>query len=217
MKDLTEQDIEIIKEFIDNYETVEKNFEKYKAIKQSINKNMLFQKYKYENEFEIKYNRTQVLNEIENQTDKNLQKLLLELMKTLEQDINALEKYKQIKIEEKYQEMYSGNLSKYFKPKEEPIIEPPTKIYKPKDELLDKDYYYNEKTTIIKIYERVKYLYDYYNNDGNYFLDPRLEKNKEFFRKFKGPIYKYNESNKEIISFLTTKENSENEKKQKSK
>ena len=94
-------------------------------------------------------------------------------------------------------------LSIYFDKIEEEI-EAPTKIYIPKSELSGKDYYYNEKTTITQIYNRIKSIYDYYKeykNENSFF---NFDKNIVFYQKFKNAIKKYNEKNKSFIHTLMT-------------
>ena len=213
---ITEEDLKVIKEFIDNYQTIVNKYSEYKKINESIRKNIIFQTYNdtKENIEETNYKRTKLINEIQNQKDEYRQKFLLNQMNTLEEDISIIEKYKQINIEEKYMEMYSGNLSIYIDKKEDDEIEPPTKIYTPKTELLEKDYYYNEKTTITQIYTRIKSIYNYYRNS---IPDSKLEKNIKFFEKFKQAIYKYNEKNKQLISTLLAMPKEKNELSQKSK
>lgn len=217
---ITEEDLKIIKEFIDNYEKIVNKYSEYKTINESIRKNIIFQKYNDEaTSKEISYKRTQLLDEIQNQTDEYRKIFLLEQMKTLEDDISKLEKYKQMKIEEKYIEIYSGNLAEYFEtkpyePKEKlknyNHIEQKTVIYEPKDSLPEKEYYYNEETTITQVYSRIKFIYDYYKETDKpkWYFDSELEKNIKFFEKFKYPIIQYNKDNKEYIEHLPSTETS---------
>lgn len=205
MYKLKEEDIKIIKEYIDNYEIIMNKYNEYKLINESINKNIIYQKFKNikENTNEINYERTKLITEIQNQNDEYRQNFLLNQMNTLEKDISKIEKYKKINLEEKYMEIYSGNLSIYFDKIEEEI-EAPTKIYIPKSELSGKDYYYNEKTTITQIYNRIKSIYDYYKeykNENSFF---NFDKNIVFYQKFKNAIKKYNEKNKSFIHTLMT-------------
>ena len=91
---ITEEDLKIIKEFIDNYEKIVNKYSEYKTINESIRKNIIFQKYNDEAKSkEISYKRTQLLDEIQKQTDEYRKIFLLEQMKTLEDDISKLEKY----------------------------------------------------------------------------------------------------------------------------
>ena len=195
---ITEEDLKIIKEFIDNYEMIVNKYSEYKTINESIRKNIIFQKYNDEAKSkEISYKRTQLLDEIQNQTDEYRKIFLLE----------------QMKIEEKYIEIYSGNLAEYFEtkpyePKEKlknyNHIEQKTVIYEPKDSLPEKEYYYNEETTITQVYSRIKFIYDYYKETDKpkWYFDSELEKNIKFFEKFKYPIIQYNKDNKDNKEYI---------------
>ena len=204
MYNIKEEDLKIIKKFINNYETTHNKYIEYKTIGESIKKNIIFQKYNnQDNNSETDYEREKIKEEIENQHDEYRKKFLIEQMKTLEEMINKIKMFDKINIQKKYMEMYCGNLSKYFEPEE--IIEQPIKIYKPKEELEEKEYYYNKQTTITQIYIRIKYLYDFYTekDKSEYFLNSEfIEKNTKFFEKFRKAIVAYNQENKNFINSL---------------
>ena len=92
-------------------------------------------------------------------------------------------------------------------------------VYNPKDELQEKEYYYNPKSTIRQIYIRLKYIYDfyieYYVNKKDIPIDFEFSNNNlKFYRIFKNAIKKYMNENKNIIeqtiNSLTVIEEKEN-------
>lgn len=215
---ITEEELKIIKQFIDNYETIMNKYEEYRSINDSIRKNIIFQKYNNSESNTDIINYDMISQELKKQTDEYRKKFLIEQIKTIEKDINVLEQYKAIGIEEKYIELYCGNLSEYFETNQTEE-EPETKIYKPKEEILEKDYYYNKQTTITQIYIRIKYIHDFYNEENNnkFFLSKDfVEKNIEFFKRFKKVLITYNRENQNFINKLSMIQKT-NEQKQKTK
>ena len=107
---ITEEELKIIKQFIDNYETIMNKYEEYRSINDSIRKNIIFQKYNNSESNTDIINYDMISQELKKQTDEYRKKFLIEQIKTIEKDINVLEQYKAIGIEEKYIELYLRKL-----------------------------------------------------------------------------------------------------------
>ncbi len=217
MYNLNTEDLKNIKDFITLYEEVEKKYREYYIKCDSIRKNVIYQNYKQDN-LTIEEN----CKNIKKMLDEEINKIQDEYRKNLlkEQQRKIIEQYNEIKeygiIEKIYNDMYYGNIQKYFKI--EPEEEKETVIYKIKDKLQEKDYYFNKKSTITQIYIRLKYLYDFHNE---YYINKKeigidfdfLKNNLKFYQIFKDAIKKYTKENKEniedIINTLSKKEEKE--------
>ena len=211
---LNTEDLNIIKEFIDLYEQTENQYKKYGLLCESISKNMIYQKYGKDSIkiienciFIIK----KLTEEINTTSDEYRKKLLTEQKKNITKQIEQMEKYKE--IEKEFMNMYYGNLQDYFESEIEEEKE--TKIYNIKDELQEKEYYYNKKSTITQIYTRLRYLYnfyrEYYVNKKDINIDFEfLKNNLKFYQIFKEAIKKYTEDNKKRITQIIDELSEEN-------
>jgi len=198
MFEIEKKDLEILKKFIELYEKIESRYKRYCIICDSIRKNILFQQYD-KNQENIKIEdvfhrlKEDQYNKIKQETDEYRKNLIKEQIKLIEQEVNEIKKYK--KIEDLYNMMYYGNLSKYFEEEQEKEL--PTKEYK-KEEKPIKDIYFNKKSTITQIYIRVKYLCEGTNKKEK-LDDEILNSIIEFYKKFKKPIENFIDENYEII------------------
>lgn len=201
---LNTEDLRIIKDFIDLYEKTENQYKKYSLICESIGKNMIYQKYGKDNKTITEnciYILKHLTEEINTTKDEYRKKLLIEQKKNITKQIEQIEKY--TPIEKEFTDMYYGNLQEYFEIEQE--TEKETKVYNIKDELQEKDYYYNKKSTITQIYIRLNYLYNFYTE---YYINKKdinidfefLKNNLKFYQIFKEAIKKYTVDNNERIT-----------------
>ena len=196
---LDTEDLNTIKNFIDLYEETIQKYKEYNGLCETVRKNIIYQTYKDSN-LTIEENCKNIVEiltkEINNTNDEYRKKLLREQQTILMNQLGEIKKY--TKIEEIYTSMYYGNISEYFEEKQEE--EKDTIVYNIKDEIPEKEYYYNPKSTITQIYVRLKYIYDYYANKKNTLIDSDfLETNFKFYQVFKEPIQKYMNEKKELI------------------
>ncbi len=211
---LESEDLGIIKNFIDLYEETNQKYKEYNGLCESVRKNLMYQNYKESNltiEENCKNILEQITKDINNTKDEYRKKLLKEQKTILTNQLSEIKKYR--KIEEVYTSMYYGNISEYFEEKQEE--EKDTIIYNIKDEIPEKEYYYNPKSTITQIYVRLKYIYDFYIE---FYINKKdmpidfdfLETNFKFYQVFKEPIQKYmndkQESIEQIINSLVTEQ-----------
>ena len=203
MQDLAKEDLNLIKEFIDIYEQTAQKYREYNILCESVRKNIIYQNYEQDN-LTMEENCKNIIEELNKsiniEKDEYRKKLLQEQKTNLTNQINTIKKYK--KIEETYTHMYYGNIEKYFEI--EPDKEKETIVYNLKDELQEKEYYYNPKSTIRQIYIRLKYIYDfyteYYINKKDIPVDFEFSNNNlKFYRIFKSAIKKYISENKNTI------------------
>ena len=203
MQELTQEDLNLIKEFIDIYEETAQKYREYSTLCESVRKNIIYQNYKQDN-LTLEENCENIIEELTKsiniEKDEYRKKLLKDQKINLINQIDTVKKYK--KIEETYTTMYYGNLEEYFET--EPKKEKETIVYNPKDELQEKEYYYNPKSTIRQIYIRLKYIYDfyteYYINKKDIPVDFEFSNNNlKFYRIFKNAIKKYISENKNTI------------------
>jgi len=209
---MNKENLQIIKDFIDIYEKVEQKYKEYCILCESIRKNIIYQKNKKENISLIENCKnidTILTKQIIQSKDKYRKKLLEQQKENLNIQIEEIKKY--LIIEKIYNEMYYGNLSKYFQ--EEPEEEKETVKYNIKDELQEKDYYYNKKSTITQIYIRLKYLYNFNkkeDNKENTITDFEfLKNNLKFYQIFKPALIKFISNNKQNVEGII--ENIENQ------
>jgi hypothetical protein len=217
IQNLTKEDLNLIQEFTDMYEQTEQKYNEYNTLCESVRKNIIYQNYEQES-LTMEENYKNIIEEltknINKEQDQYRKKLLIEQRINLINQIDTIKKYKP--IEETYTNMYYGNIEKYFEI--EPVKEKATVVYNMKDELKEKEYYYNQKSTIRQIYVRLKYIYDFYTE---YYINKKdvpidfefLNNNLKFYRIFKNAIKKYIKNNKEkieqIINSLTIIEEKE--------
>lgn len=209
---INKEDLEVIKNFIDIYEKVEQKYKEYCIICESIRKNIIYQNNKKEN-ISLLENCKEINKILEQQIiqskDEYRKKLVEQQRKNLNNQIEQMEKY--MVIEKIYNEMYYGNLEEYFHQKHEE--EKATIKYNIKDELQEKDYYYNKKSTITQIYIRLKYLYNFnedVNNKEKIITDFEfLKNNLKFYEIFKPALRKFINNNKQNIEKII--ENIENQ------
>lgn len=211
---LESEDLIIIKNFIDLYERTNQKYKEYNGLCESIRKNIVYQNYKESNltlEENCKNIIERLTKEINNTKDEYRKKLLKEQKTILINQLSEIKKYQ--KIEEVRTSMYYGNISEYFEETQEEEKE--TIVYNIKDEISEKEYYYNPKSTIYQIYVRLKYIYDFhtefYINKKDMPIDfDFLETNFKFYHVFKEPIKKYMNDKKEqieqIINSLVTEQ-----------
>ena len=212
IEEMNKENLQIIKDFIDIYEKVEQKYKEYCILCESIRKNIIYQKNKKENISLIENCKnidTILTKQIIQSKDKYRKKLLEQQKENLNIQIEEIKKY--LIIEKIYNEMYYGNLSKYFQ--EEPEEEKETVKYNIKDELQEKDYYYNKKSTITQIYIRLKYLYNFNkkeDNKENTITDFEfLKNNLKFYQIFKPALIKFISNNKQNVEGII--ENIENQ------
>ncbi len=202
MYNLNKEDILIIKEFITMYEEIEQKYKEYCILCDSIRKNIIYQNNKEEN-LSLEENCRQIENKLleikTNTNDEYRKHLLQKQIENLKSQVEQIKIY--VPIEKIYSEMYYGNIQNYFTQEQEE--EKATIKYNIKDELQEKDYYYNKRSTITQIYIRLKYLNDYYekrSRDEKIQMDTEfLKNNLKFYNLFKSAVIKYTKENKEII------------------
>lgn len=186
---ITEEDLKIIKEFIDTYEQVEKENKQYISICESIRKNGLFQK--YNNEDPENYSMEEIfkiieLNElkrIDKEKDINRKKLLIDQLNELKKMIEYAKDYKE--IGENYKQIFK------FEDIKENEEEPPTKEYNKNEPLPQREYILNKNMTITQIYKRIKELYTYCTNKNDVKLDEIFDDKIKTYFIYKEDILKY--------------------------
>ena len=206
MYNLDTEDLKIIRDFICLYEKIEEKNKEYYIKCDSIRKNIIYQNYMQENlTIEENYKNIEKIlnNEISKTKDEYRKNLLKEQLNKLKEQYSEIDKYKI--IERIYNDMYYGNIQKYFEKEIEE--EPETIEYRIKEEPQEKEYYYNKKSTKTQIYIRLKYLYDFHNE---YYVNKKeigidfdlLKNNLKFYQIFKEAIKKYIKENKENIEHI---------------
>lgn len=206
MYNLDTEDLKIIRDFICLYEKIEEKNKEYYIKCDSIRKNIIYQNYMQENlTIEENYKNIEKIlnNEISKTKDEYRKNLLKEQQNKLKEQYSEIDKYKI--IERIYNDMYYGNIQKYFEKEIEE--EPETIEYRIKEEPQEKEYYYNKKSTKTQIYIRLKYLYDFHNE---YYVNKKeigidfdlLKNNLKFYQIFKEAIKKYIKENKENIEHI---------------
>ncbi len=169
---ITNDDIEIMKKFIDKYEQIENDNKKYLLICESVRKNSLFQKYNdeelddYSMDEIYKLIEINELNKINKETNINRKKLLIEQLNELKKMIDYIQDYKA--AEENYKQLHKIQDT-------ENIDELPTKEYNRNEPLPQREYILNKNTTITQIYKRIKELYRSYLNKTDIFSDENLK------------------------------------------
>lgn len=206
MYNLDTEDLKIIRDFICLYEKIEEKNKEYYIKCDSIRKNIIYQNYMQENlTIEENYKNIEKIlnNEISKTKDEYRKNLLKEQQNKLKEQYSEIDKYKI--IERIYNDMYYGNIQKYFEKEIEE--EPETIEYRIKEEPQEKEYYYNKKSTKTQIYIRLKYLYDFHNE---YYVNKKeigidfdlLKNNLKFYQIFKEALKKYIKENKENIEHI---------------
>lgn len=187
VNNLTQEDFELIKKFINMYETIEEQYKNDYMLCESLRKNMMFQKYAKEMQnstIEEIFNRLkkEELKKIEDE-DLYRKNLIMSQIDLLEQEVKQINNNKE--IERLYNMIYIGNISEYFK-EEEIEEEKPTKEYKKDIDI--KEQRIEKKSTITQIYRRLKNLYDYKKIYDKIIDTEVLNDDFDFYEKFKEPI-----------------------------
>lgn len=185
---INNEDIKIMKKFIDKYEKIENENRRYILICESIRKNGLFQKYNdedienYSIEEIFKIIEISEINKINKENDLNRKKFLIDQLNELKKMIDYIKDYK--RTEENYEQLYKLDI-------EENDEEKPTKEYKKNEPIQPKTYALNKNITITQIYKRIKELYIQYIGKEKIELDERFNIDLKTYEAYKEEIIKY--------------------------
>ncbi len=185
---INNEDIEIMKKFIDKYEIIENENRRYILICESIRKNGLFQKYNdedmenYSMEEIFRIIEINEINKINKENDLNRKKLLIDQLNELKKMIDYIKDYK--REDENYKQLYKIDI-------EDNNEELPTKEYNKNEPIQTKEYTLNKSITITQIYKRIKELYVQSIRKENIVLDERFSINLKTYQAYKEEIIKY--------------------------